>query len=442
MFDTMSPERWRKVEHLYNAAVEKSPADRAAFLMQATEGDDELRREVESLLAQNASEEGRLERPVWHDAPLLTTTVVAEKITSGTQLGPYRIESRLGAGGMGQVYKARDTRLDRNVAIKVLNEQFSDRFQREARAISSLNHPNICALYDVGPDFLVMELLGGEPLSTRLKQGALPLELAIRYGTQIADALAAAHAKGVIHRDLKPGNIMVAKSVAKVLDFGLAKVAGDPQLSSSKAVIGTPAYMAPEQWSGGQCNERTDIFALGLVLYEMATGTRLDPAEGSAAALTGVPQQLAHVIERCLERDPEDRWQSARDVRAELEWAAKSRPSTPATKSSWRLVAAATAIGVLITAAAFLMWRGPRPQEQTYVASISLPPGTSLHQYAASRLALHPTGGTWRLRPAGACRYTHSSRIPHSHWLEQRVVLLLPSGHPMAASSVFSLGTS
>ncbi len=207
----MDPARWRQVEALYHASAQKSPSERREFLVQATQGDDELRREVESLLVQKASEEGRLDRPVWHDEPLLTKTVTAKQVNAGTQLGPYRIESKLGAGGMGQVYKARDTRLDRSVAIKILNEQFSDRFQREARAISSLNHPNICALYDVGPDFLVMELLEGEPLSSRLKRGPLPLDLVIRYGVQVADALAAAHAKGLIHCDLKPGNVMVTK---------------------------------------------------------------------------------------------------------------------------------------------------------------------------------------------------------------------------------------
>ena len=395
MFDVMSPERWRQVEFVYNAALEKSPPDRGAFLVQAVQGDEELRREVESLLAQDASRDGPLDRPIWQDETLLTETVAAGQVPLGTQLGPYRIESRLGAGGMGQVYKGVDTRLHRTVAIKVLNEKFSDRFQREARAISSLNHPNICTLYDVGPDFLVMELVEGETLSSRLKSGPLPLDLAIRYGAQVADGLAAAHAKGLIHRDLKPGNIMVTKSVAKVLDFGLAKFAGDPQLSSSHAVIGTPAYMAPEQRTGSPCDERTDIFALGLVLYEMATGKRIEPTDGATGLMEGLAPQFAHIVDRCLARDPKDRWHSARDVKAELEWAAKSLTTTqiPAPKSSRRLAAAAIVIAVLASAAAFLLGRSWAPSaEQVYISTIALEPGTSLHQYAASRLALSPDG--------------------------------------------------
>ncbi|MBI4904303.1 MAG: serine/threonine-protein kinase [Acidobacteria bacterium] len=394
LLDMMSPERWRQVESLYNAAIEKNPANRAAFVAQASEGDDELRREVESLLAQNVSATGRLDRPVWQDDELPSTMIATAHLSTGTQLGPYRIEGMLGAGGMGQVYRARDTRLDRTVAVKVVNEKFSDRFQREARAISSLNHPNICTLYDVGPDYLVMELLDGETLSSRLEGGPLPLDLATRYGVQVADALAAAHAKGIIHRDLKPGNIMVTKSLAKVLDFGLAKLSGDPQLSASHAVMGTPAYMAPEQWKGSPCSERTDIFALGLVLYEMATGKRVEPTD-EIDAMEGLPPQFAHVVKRCLAHDPEDRWQAARDVKAELEWAAKS-PTTaqaPAGKSSRRLAGAVGVLGVSAIAGAFLLGRGwVGPAEQVYISSIPLALGTSLHQYAASRLALSPDG--------------------------------------------------
>ena len=181
----------------------------------------------------------------------------------GTQLGPYEIEGPLGAGGMGQVYKARDTRLGRAVAIKISSEQFTNRFEREARAISALNHPNICTLYDVGPDYLVMELVEGETLASRLRKGSLPIDHVVRYGAQIADALAAAHAQGITHRDLKPANIMVTKSGVKVLDFGLAKdTHTDDKLTVTHAVMGTPAYMAPSNRKAIRAtHERTSMLS-------------------------------------------------------------------------------------------------------------------------------------------------------------------------------------
>ena len=168
----------------------------------------------------------------------------------GAELGPYRIEALLGSGGMGQVFRARDTRLDRNVAVKVSRAPFQARFEREARAIAKLNHQHICTLYDVGSNYLVMELVEGETLAERLKKGPLPLALVLKYATQIADALAAAHARGIIHRDLKPQNIMLVKHGVKVLDFGLAKVTDGEPLTETQAVMGTPAYMAPEQHEG------------------------------------------------------------------------------------------------------------------------------------------------------------------------------------------------
>ena len=175
---------------------------------------------------------------------------------------------------MGEVYRAIDTRLGRAVAIKTMQQKFSDRFEREARTISSLNHPNICTLYDVGPNYLVMELVEGETLAARLTRGKISIESTLLYGGQIAAALAEAHSKGITHRDLKPGNIMVTKSGVKVLDFGLAKTQRDESLTASHAIMGTPAYMAPEQSEGKECDARTDIYALGLVLREMATGKR------------------------------------------------------------------------------------------------------------------------------------------------------------------------
>src|SRR6202521_5606314 len=308
----MNEERWRQIEELYDSARQCEAGGRSAFLEEACHGDVELRREVEALLAQEDS------RPTLIGQP--TQTIVGP----GAQLGPYKIEAPIGAGGMGSVYRAVDTRLGRKVAIKICAQQFSGRFEREARAISSLNHPHICTLYDVGPNYLVMELVEGETLAARLQKGRLPVKMALLYASQIADALAAAHALGITHRDLKPQNIMITKSGVKVLDFGLAKSPTDETLTVTRAVMGTPAYMAPEQLEGKECDARSDIYALGLVLYEMAAGKRLP--RGQPPLMEGLPPQFAHVIERCLESEPDNRWQSASDVNRELEWAGKTQP--------------------------------------------------------------------------------------------------------------------
>jgi eukaryotic-like serine/threonine-protein kinase len=224
----------------------------------------------------------------------------------GTCLGPYEIEVLLGSGGMGDVYRARDTRLRRTVAIKVGREQFSDRFRREARAIAALNHPHICALYDVGPDFMVMEHVEGS-----LLRGPLPSSKVLEYTCELCDALEAAHRKGIVHRDLKPGNIMITRHGVKVLDFGLAKISGDETQTEPGMAMGTPAYMAPEQRAGRITDNRADIFSLGCVIYEMVTGERTLRKELSPAA-------LERVVRTCLADDPEDRWQSARDIKLAL----------------------------------------------------------------------------------------------------------------------------
>src|SRR5215472_15355307 len=219
----MTPERCRQIEELYHAARERTAAERAALLAQA---DPEVRREIESLLAQRNGGEF-LDRLAIENAPQLLGDPTLTGLAVSASLGPYRIESKLGEGGMGEVFRALDTRLGRAVAIKTTREQFSARFEREARAIASLNHPNICTLYDVGPNYLVMELVEGETIAARLKSGPLPMNTALLYASQIVAALAEAHGKGVVHRDLKPANIMIAKSGIKVLDFGLAKSGQD-----------------------------------------------------------------------------------------------------------------------------------------------------------------------------------------------------------------------
>src|SRR5229473_1698215 len=216
-------------------------------------------------------------------------------LSSGTRLGPYEIVALIGAGGMGEVYKARDTRLDRVVAIKTSKAQFSERFAREARAIAALNHPHICQLYDVGPDYLVMEYVEGSPL-----KGPLAMDKAVEYAGQILSALDAAHRKGITHRDLKPANIMVTKQHGiKLLDFGLARIAaasGDSTLTQPGEKMGTPAYMSPEQWEGKPGDARSDIYAFGCVLYEMLTGKRATQA--GRAPVKSAP--LEGVIAACL----------------------------------------------------------------------------------------------------------------------------------------------
>ena len=246
-------------------------------------------------------------------------------LSAGTRLGPYEILASIGAGGMGEVYRARDTRLGRIVALKVVKSRFSERFDREARAIASLNHPHVCHLYDVGPDYLVMEFIEGTPL-----KGPLPKAQAIAYGIEILDALDAAHAKGIVHRDLKPGNVMVTTQGVKLLDFGLAKLKRDApgeteetqsmELTQVGAVMGTPAYMAPEQWEGRSADARSDIYAFGCLLYEMLTGKK-----AGADRLSVKPTELESVLRKCLVRDPDERWQSAAEVRVKLLHAHGSR---------------------------------------------------------------------------------------------------------------------
>jgi serine/threonine-protein kinase len=280
-------------------------------------------------------------------------------LTAGAKLGPYEILSRAGAGGMGEVYKARDTRLNRTVAIKVLPSDLTDdpaarqRLEREARAIAALSHTNVCPLFDIGhqdgTDYLVMEFLEGETLAHRLTRGKLPLDQALEYGIQIADALAAAHRADIIHRDLKPGNIMLTKSGAKLLDFGLAKPGpsaalpagfsmvptGQHNLTERGTIVGTFQYMAPEQLEGEEADVRTDIFSFGAVLYEMVTGKPAFAGKTHSSLISAIlrdqPQpvsdleplaapQLDHVLARCLAKSPEARWQDARDLSTELSW--------------------------------------------------------------------------------------------------------------------------
>src|SRR5690242_2783141 len=252
-------------------------------------------------------------------------------ISAGDTLGPYEILASIGKGGMGEVYRARDKRLNRDVAIKTSDERFTERFEREARAIASLNHPNICHLYDVGPNYLVMELVEGPTLSDRLKQGAIPLEDSLNIARQVADGLEAAHDKGITHRDLKPGNIKIKPDgTVKVLDFGLAKVMAAPAASGENSptltigmtqagmILGTASYMAPEQARGKEnVDKRADIWAFGVVLHELLTGKPMFTGEdvGEILAkvirdepdLSGAPPQVQRLLRACLEKEPKSR---------------------------------------------------------------------------------------------------------------------------------------
>ena len=338
----MTPERFRQLEELYHAARELTGEQRAALLAQA---DPEFRSQVESLLAQPGSGEF-LDRPALENRLEAGDSTVT-MLQAGACLGPYRIEGQIGQGGMGEVFRAVDTRLGRAVAVKVAHQNFGDRFEREARAIAALNHPHICTLHDVGPNYLVMEFIEGESLAQRLKRGKLSMEQTVQYGQQIAGALAAAHAKGIVHRDLKPGNIMLAKSGVKVLDFGLAKTAQDDTLTASHMVVGTPGYMAPEQREGKPADARTDIYSLGCVLYEMATGAR----SGSGPRIPS--RKLEKIVRRSLEEDPQRRWQSA----AELD-----RALTSLARPALHLKAAAAALAPLVLAVGgyFYLHRAPK----------------------------------------------------------------------------------
>jgi Tol biopolymer transport system component len=355
-------------------------------------------------------------------------------LASGTRLGPYEIKSPLGAGGMGEVYRAKDTRLQREVAVKVLpanlsgSAQVRERFEREAQTISRLSHPHICTLYDVGShggtEYLVMELLEGETLEARLARGALPLDQLLRIGIEIADALDRAHREGIAHRDLKPANVMLTKSGVKLLDFGLAKMIQSPaaqgqltslpttmgNLTQEGTILGTFQYMAPEQLEGKEADARTDLFAFGTVLYEMATGKKAFEAASQASLITAImasqpppisalqplaPALLDRVVCQCLAKNPEDRWQSARDLGNELKWIATERPTAGPAALAGRQVSTPARLGWVLAAlglvaagaAGFVAWRamgGPTTPSRSVHSSLVLPASSALRAVALS----------------------------------------------------------
>ena len=433
----MITDRWRQIESLCHAALARPAEDRAAYLAEACGGDEALREEVESLVGECDAAGSFLELAVIA-GPVSLSLV-------GRRLGPYHIEAPIGAGGMGEVYRAKDTRLDRTIAIKILPRPWTAdphrraRFAREARAVAALKHPNICTIYDVGHDdgidFLVMELVEGESLAARLSRGPLPCEEAVVRAIEIANALDEAHRQGIIHRDLKPGNVMLTRSgcgtsrgaQAKLLDFGLARIISsdmtaqpssrsDAPMTEGGGLFGTVEYMAPEQIQGAPTDARTDLFAFGALLYEMLTGRmafgRATKAESLAAVLRDRPDQtvlersgaaspVIRIVQRCLEKDPADRFQTARDLAFALENA--DSPYEPKTRrvqdeppSRARRVPLRHAIYVsTITAlAAMAVWMvGARvvsgPTRTTAQFTWSLPRGMTL----GSEPVVSPDGG-------------------------------------------------
>jgi eukaryotic-like serine/threonine-protein kinase len=360
---TAHPE-WDRLRELFEAAVARPPGDRAAFLDEHTKGDDAIRREIESLLVAHEAAAQFLNQPAWGPGPESGAPGRSDhrsRLGTGTRLGVFEILEVLGVGGMGEVYRARDTRLDRLVAIKVLSRHLEfdargrERFHREARAISRLSHPHICTLHDVGTapvtgrevPFLVLEHLEGETLAGRLAHGPVPIVEALEYAIEIADALAAAHAHGIVHRDLKPANVMITDAGIKLLDFGLAQfrhpesasaalppTSSHTPLTSAGMIFGTAPYMSPEQLEGRTLDARSDIFTFGSVLYELLTGQRAFPgtATRSTAAqilsddprpvnevATSVPAALTTIVSQCLRKDPAGRYQSIADVKVALE---------------------------------------------------------------------------------------------------------------------------
>src|SRR5262245_23516565 len=334
-------ERSQQIEEMFHEALQRDQAQREADLRQACGSDAALRSEIASLLANHEQSAGF---EPWASAAAAQLIDSPASLLPGQSLGPYRIESFLAAGGMGEVYRATDTRLNREVAIKVCAGRFSERFEREARLVASMNHPNICQLYDVGLNYLVMELVEGSTLADRISQGALPLQESLPIARQIAEGLEAAHEKGRIHRDLKPANIKITpESVVKLLDFGLAKAAEEPATLHDSAdsptltisatrpgiILGTASYMSPEQAAGKPVDKRSDIWSFGVVLWEMLTGKRLFEGETVSHAIAEVlraeidfdklpastPAAIRDLLHRCLERDVKTRLRDIGEAR-------------------------------------------------------------------------------------------------------------------------------
>lgn len=401
----MNAERWDRIQQLFQAAREQSLDTRGRYLERQCGGDASLRREVESLLASDS--ESFLSEPALHMA---ARHIAGGKVPRqvGDLIGPYRLEAHIANGGMGEVWRAHDTRLGRDVALKFSDARFTERFAGEARAIAALNHPNICQLYDVGADYLVMEFVEGEAPS-----GPMPLAKALGYARQIADALEAAHEKSIVHRDLKPSNIKVrSDGTVKVLDFGIAKWtegeqgAAKPRGDTSflpGTILGTPAWMSPEQARGERVDKRADIWAFGLLLYQFLTGVnpfeRATAQDATAAVLTvepdwdPLPAEVQRLVQRCLAKDAKKRLRDIADA-----WDLLGQPAgPPKQETAWGRRAAMILVPLLVAAASFAIWRGKPaalPELRPMRLDLNLGPGFSLDASGAANLILSPDGAS------------------------------------------------
>jgi eukaryotic-like serine/threonine-protein kinase len=432
----MSPQEWRRLDELLEAALNLKPEERHDFLRSACGNDKALYKELESLVACEKHASSFLESPAAAIASGgtedLDSGVVSQRLGSGLHVGAYEIVSYLGGGGMGQVYRARDTRLGRNVALKFLacdtaaRAHALERFKREARAASVLNHPNICTLHDIGEyegrPFLVMELLDGQSVKERLAQGPLAVHEVVEFGIQITQALDALHAEGIVHRDVKPANVFLTRrGQAKLLDLGLAKVVdtrvnaepegdsgnsktqADLTLTSDGSAIGTAAFMAPEQIRGEPVDSRADLFSLGVTLYQMATGQLPFGGRNVESAVEAIlhnqpvkprllnpsiPAGLETVILKALQKEKAARYSSAAELRADLE--RLRRPLQPAAKRRLSVVAAALAITLLaiFVAAAWLVWFSEPRQRELVPRQFTANPQDNL----VNRASISPDG--------------------------------------------------
>jgi eukaryotic-like serine/threonine-protein kinase len=481
----MTPERWQQVSRLYHDALARDTSERASFLREACRDDEALRQEVESLLAQPVSTEDFLSEPALAMAPGLVEDP-AEPTLAGQRLGVYHVQDLIGVGGMGEVYRARDTRLGRDVAIKVLPRLFSadperlTRFDREARLLASLNHPHVAAIYGFeetgGIHALVLELVEGPTLAERLQRGPVPTAEAMRIARQIADALEAAHARGVVHRDLKPQNIKVKPDgTVKVLDFGLAKetlaTTDDADRSPASAaafkgtrdgiILGTTRYMSPEQSRGHAVDKRTDIWAFGCIVFEMLTGRAAFPGETISDTLAAVlaqepdwaalpadtPAAVRSLLRRCLRKDSVDRLHDIADARIEIQDAIADPAAIAATGSKARGARGTRAIPWVVAAASVAMalfatlWgvrRTGSPNSSVTRLDLDLPPGVELVTVYPPAMVLSPDGtrvafvGVFRgLRQLYTRRLDQFETVPLRGTENANAVFISPDGRAL-----------